>query len=276
MHLLKVLDFNLYDLIYFFTIYSFLGWCTEVLYYFKKEHKFVNRGFLYGPFCPIYGVGLISIIVLLDNFKNNIFILFLSAFFLTSFIEYFTGLFLEKIFKSKWWDYTEDPFNINGRICLPYSLIWGAASVGVVKIVHPLIEDVVFKIPKPFGNILFYGIIIYFIADFSFTILSLIQLKNIFISIQVEIDNAISKHSGIFNNQKEKVLESAKAKALESAKVFASARDKALENAKVIESIIEKFKLTLNHIRLIKAFPNVSSTSFDSIIRTLKRKLKKD
>lgn len=155
-------------------------------------------------------------------------------------------------------------------------MIWGAASVGVVKIVHPLIEDVVFKIPKPFGNILFYGIIIYFIADFSFTILSLIQLKNIFISIQVEIDNAISKHSGIFNNQKEKVLESAKAKALESAKVFASARDKALENAKVIENIIEKFKLTLNHIRLIKAFPNVSSKSFDSIIRTLKRKLKKD
>ena len=148
MHLLKLLDFNLYDLIYFFAIYSFLGWCIEVLYYIKKEHKFVNRGFLYGPFCPIYGAGVVSIIVLLDNFQNNILYLFILAFFLTSFIEYFTGLILEKIFKSKWWDYTNDPFNINGRICLLYSLIWGIASVGVIKIIHPIIGIIIIKIPK--------------------------------------------------------------------------------------------------------------------------------
>lgn len=276
MHLLKILDFNLFDLIYFFAIYSFLGWCTEVIYYIKKEHKFVNRGFLYGPFCPIYGSGIVSIIVLLDNFKNNIFLLFILAFFLTSFIEYFTGLILEKFFKSKWWDYSEDPFNIHGRICLLFSLIWGLASVGVIKVIHPIVEKIVMNIPKSFGNILFYGIIIYFIIDSSFTIASLIKLKNILLTIQMEIDNAIAKHSELLSTQKEKAIENAKAKAVETAQIIENAKIKALENAKSFENPILKLKLTLNHTRLIKAFPNVSSNSFGSILKSLKEKLKKD
>lgn len=276
MHLLKLLDFNLYDLIYFFAIYSFLGWCTEVLYYIKKEHKFVNRGFLYGPFCPIYGAGIVSIIVLLDNFQNNILSLFILAFFLTSFIEYFTGLILEKVFKSKWWDYSDDPFNINGRICLLYSLIWGFASVGVIKIIHPIVEKIITYIPKSFGNILFYGIIIYFIIDCSLTIASLIQLKRILLNIQMEIDNTITKHSELLNTQKEKAIENAKAKAIETAQVIENARYKALENAKSFENPLLKLKLNLNHTRLIKAFPNVSSKSFGTILKSLKEKLKKD
>ena len=276
MHLLKLLDFNLYDLIYFFAIYSFLGWCTEVIYYIKKEHKFVNRGFLYGPFCPIYGAGIVSIIVLLDNFQNNILSLFILAFFLTSFIEYFTGLILEKVFKSKWWDYTDDPFNINGRICLGYSLIWGLASVGVIKVIHPIIENIVIKIPKSFGNVLFYGIIIYFIIDCSLTIASLIKLKRILLTIQAEIDNAITKHSDLLTIHKEKAIENAKAKAIETAQVIENAKYKALENVKSFENPILKLKLNLNHTRLIKAFPNVSSKSFGTILKSLKEKLKKD
>lgn len=276
MHLLKILNFNLFDLIYFFAIYSFLGWCTEVIYYIKKEHKFVNRGFLYGPFCPIYGSGIISIIVLLDNLKNNIFMLFISAFFLTSFIEYFTGLVLEKIFKSKWWDYSNDSFNIHGRICLLYSLIWGLASVGVIKVIHPIIERVIINIPKSFGNILFYGIIIYFITDFSFTIASLVELKHILLTIQTEIDSAITKHSELLTTQKEKAIENAKAKAVETAQVIENVKIKALENAKLFDNPIFKLKLNLNHTRLIRAFPNVSSKSFGSILKSLKERLKKE
>lgn len=276
MHLFKVLDFNLYDLIYFFTIYSFFGWCTEVLYYIKKERKFVNRGFLYGPFCPIYGSGIVSIIVLLDNFKNNLFLLFILAAFLTSFIEYFTGLILEKIFKSKWWDYSDDPFNIHGRICLPYSLIWGFASVAVIKIIHPIIEKAIISLPREIGNILFYGIMAYFIIDFSLTIASLIKLKNLLLTIQIEIDNTITKHSEILNVQKEKAFENAKTKALETAQALGNVSFKALENAKSFENPISKLKLNLNHTRLIKAFPNVSSKSFGCILKSLKEKLRKD
>lgn len=119
-----VLNFNFYNLIYFFVFYSFAGWCLEVLYYFKNERRFVNRGFLYGPFCPIYGFGVLFLVVFLDNYKHNIFALFFLACFFTTVLEYITGFVLEKAFKTKWWDYTDDPFNIHGRVCLLYSLLW--------------------------------------------------------------------------------------------------------------------------------------------------------
>lgn len=254
MNLIKILNFDLYNLVLLFAIYSFLGWCTEVLYYFKTKHRFVNRGFLYGPFCPIYGFGLVCLIILLDNFKNNIFILFILSTFITSFIEYFTGLILEKIFKSKWWDYSDDPWNLHGRICLLYSLIWGAASVAVIKILHPAINNLVSNIPYSIGNLLFYTIILYFLVDFSFTISSLIKFKNFLYYIQVEFTNKFSEKPSVFLN---------------------TTKEKAAERAKVLESILSKFKITLNHIRLIQAFPNMSSKSFDYILKALKEKLKR-
>ena len=149
-----LLNFNYYNLIYFFAFYSFAGWCVEVLYYFKNEHKFVNRGFLYGPFCPIYGCGAVSLVVFLDNYKNNVFVLFFLAVLLTSILEYFTGFILEKTFKTKWWDYTDDPFNIHGRVCLLYSLMWGAGEVIIIRIVHPILNDIVMSIPSLLGDIL--------------------------------------------------------------------------------------------------------------------------
>lgn len=254
MYLNRVLNFNLYNIVLLFAIYSFLGWCTEVLYYFKTQHKFVNRGFLYGPFCPIYGFGSISLIILLDNFKDNIFILFILSTFITSFLEYFTGLVLEKIFKSKWWDYTDDPWNLHGRICLLYSLMWGAGSVGVIKILHPAINELLSYIPQYIGNLLFYSSILYFSLDFIFTIASLIKFKKFLYYIQAELTTKFSEKSNTLAN---------------------STKEKAIEKAKVLESILSRFKFTLNHIRLLQAFPNVSSKSFDYILKALKEKLKR-
>lgn len=255
MHLVNILNFSSYNLVMYFAIYSFLGWCTEVIYYFKTQRKFVNRGFLYGPFCPIYGFGLVCIIILLDGFKNNILILFILSTLLTSFLEYFTGLVLEKAFKSKWWDYTDDPFNLHGRICLLYSLMWGAASTAVIKILHPAVNKLILNIPSYIGNILFYVIVIYFIADFSFTLASLIKFKRLLYYIQSEIAKKFAEKPGTLLN---------------------STKEKAAETAKVIESILVKLKMTFNHIRLMEAFPNMSSKSFDYIIKALKEKLKKN
>lgn len=256
MHLTTISNLNLYNLCIFFTIYSFLGWCTEVMYYFKVERKFVNRGFLYGPFCPIYGFGLIALILILDNFKeSNLFILFLIATFVTSFLEYFTGLFLEKTFKSKWWDYTEDPFNLHGRICLLYSLIWGVASVAVVKLFHPLITKLLLYIPDFLDDILFFTVVIYFAVDFTFTILSLIKFKNILLYIQEELMTKLPEKPGNLIN---------------------STKEKAAEAGKIIETILSKLKLTLNHIRLMEAFPNMSSKSFDYVLKILRDKFNKN
>lgn len=174
MHNFNILHFDLYNLLFYFLVYSFLGWCVEVLYAYKNQKKFVNRGFLYGPLCPIYGSCIVLLILLFDNFRNNILTLFILATILTSVIEYLTAIFLEKLFDRKWWDYTDDPFNLHGRICLNFSLIWGAASVGVILIIHPIIKFMISSIPVALGVTLFYLLLILLIFDIVITIKNLI------------------------------------------------------------------------------------------------------
>jgi uncharacterized membrane protein len=254
-YLHTILNFNYYSLIYFFVFYSFCGWCIEVLYYFKNEHKFVNRGFLYGPFCPIYGCGVVSLIIFLDSYKNNIFELFFLACILTTVLEYFTGFILEKTFKTKWWDYTDDPFNIHGRVCLLYSLLWGASEVVIIKIIHPILNDIVMNIPQVLGDILLSIIVIYLIIDFCFTIASLMQFEKMFYAFQIVPANfLLDKPSILFN----------------------STREKAIDKIRTFESFVGKFKFNLNNKQLKHNFSNLSYKPLNHIFKSLKDKFKKD
>ena len=110
-----------YSILYFF-VYGFLGWCTEVIFAAFKQHRFVNRGFLNGPYCPIYGCGVVIVVAVLTPLKENLFFLFVGSFLLTSILEYITGFVLEKVFHNKWWDYSNLPFNIKGYVCLKFSI----------------------------------------------------------------------------------------------------------------------------------------------------------
>ena len=248
-----ILNFNFYNLIYFFAFYSFGGWCIEVLYYFKNEHKFVNRGFLYGPFCPIYGCGAVSLVVFLDNYKNNIFILFFLAVLLTSILEYFTGFILEKAFKTKWWDYTDDPFNIHGRVCLLYSLMWGVGEVVIIRIVHPILNDMVTNIPAILGDIVLSVIVIYFIFDFCFTIASLMQFDKMFYAFQFVPVNFLFEKPSI---------------------LLTSTREKAIDKIRTFESLLGKFKFNFNNKNSRYNFS--SYNQLNNIFKSLKDKLKKD
>ena len=129
--------FYTYSILFF--IYSFLGWFMEVILSFYNEHKFVNRGFLLGPCCPIYGFGSLLLYFLLKNYTNNFMVLFILTMFICSLLEYITSYFMEKIFKLRWWDYTNMKYNINGRICLetmtPFSII-GALTIKYVTPHH--------------------------------------------------------------------------------------------------------------------------------------------
>jgi uncharacterized membrane protein len=249
-----VLNLNLYNLIYFFAIYSFAGWCLEVLYYFKNEHKFVNRGFLYGPFCPIYGFGVVSLVIFLNNYNSNVFVLFFLASFFTTVLEYFTGFILEKIFKTKWWDYTDDPFNIHGRVCLLYSLLWGVGEVAILKIVHPIISNIVENIPKTFGEIFISILIVYYLIDFCLTIASLMQIDKMFYAFQfAPVNFLFDKPSSIFSYTKEK----------------------AIDKFRTFESFIGKFKFNLSN-KYRNNFSVFSYKPFNNVFKALRDKLKKD
>ena len=133
----------LYDFLWCFFIYGLLGWCTEVAFAAVKSGKFVNRGFLNGPICPVYGVGVGIVVFLLYDYRDRIVLLYVLSTILVTFIEWLTGYLMDKIFHHKWWDYSHMPLNIGGYVCLLFSLVWGVACVFIVKVIHPLIARLV-------------------------------------------------------------------------------------------------------------------------------------
>ena len=145
---------QLYQFLCIFFVYTFLGWCTEVSYAALQTGKFVNRGFLNGPVCPIYGFGVVIILACLTPLKQHFILLFLGSVVLTSLLELVTGFVLEKLFHQRWWDYSDDPFNIGGYICLKFSIAWGLACLFVVDILHPTIQWVIALVPRGLGWVL--------------------------------------------------------------------------------------------------------------------------
>ena len=129
-------------------IYSFLGWVCETIYCSIIQKHFVNRGFLYGPICPIYGCGALLVLFLLREVKDSFIPLFLSGMVVTTVLEYLTSFILEKLFHMKWWDYSHLHFNINGRVCLLNSCEFGLLSAFVVQVLHPGIVELIGKLDK--------------------------------------------------------------------------------------------------------------------------------
>ena len=144
----------MYQLLWIFFIYTFLGWCTEVSYVALLKGKFVNRGFLNGPACPIYGFGVVLVLSLLSPLKDSKLLLFFGSVALTSLLEFLTGFVLEKIFGQRWWDYSDEPFNLGGYICLRFSIGWGLACMFVVYLLHPTVLLFIRLIPRTLGILL--------------------------------------------------------------------------------------------------------------------------
>lgn len=125
----------------FFMIYAIIGWLCEEVYCSILEGHIVNRGFLNGPYCPIYGVGALVIIYVLAPYVDSPLNVFVMGVFLTSLLEYITSWGMEKLFHAKWWDYSDHRFNINGRVCLLNSTMFGGLCLILMYLVHPLVKD---------------------------------------------------------------------------------------------------------------------------------------
>lgn len=166
-----------YQTVSYFIIYAFFGWCLEVVYQAVEHGKFINRGFLNGPYCPIYGFGVIMVVYVLDPIKENIFILYAGAVLLTTTLELVTGFLLEKIFNQKWWDYSGERFNLKGYICLKFSLLWGIACLITVRLIHPSVERFVDRLPHKFGIIMLSVIMTGFISDMIITVMAIVHIK---------------------------------------------------------------------------------------------------
>lgn len=171
------MHYTLYQLIWMFLLYAFLGWCMEVVFQATRHGRFINRGFLNGPVCPIYGFGVVLIAVLLMPLSEHLWALFFGGVILTSALEFVTGFVLEKLFDDKWRDYSNEPFNLMGYICLRFSLAWGVICVVVVDRIHPPIVRLINWIPQPLGTILLVVFSAALLADCVVTISAACRLR---------------------------------------------------------------------------------------------------
>ncbi|HRR77439.1 MAG TPA: hypothetical protein P5191_11595 [Ruminococcus sp.] len=255
----EVFRISYYEILCFFLIYSFFGWCLEVVYQAIEHGKFINRGFLNGPYCPIYGFGVIIVTGALDPIKSNAVLLFFGSVILTSILEFITGFVLEKIFHMHWWDYSEEKFNLSGYICLKFSLLWGVACLVVVRIIHPTVTVFVDKFPSTAGIIIISVYMIGVASDMIVTVLAIIHFKRRIILLE-NISSQMRKLSDKTGEMIFDKVEGAMNRKEEFSVKNAELRKKYEDLKERYKAVLEKRERSIRRIQ--RSFPKLS---FDSL-----------
>ncbi|MDN5983739.1 MAG: putative ABC transporter permease [Lactococcus sp.] len=231
----------------YFPIYAFLGWCLEVIYASVNTGKFVNRGFLNGAVCPIYGVGAVLLIIFLTPLSNHLPLLFLASVTIASLLELVGGYMLEKLFHMRWWDYTEEPFNIGGFICLKFSLMWGLAGVFLMKLIQPMIAGILRHLPATPVLLIICIFYLILITDCLITIIAIAHLNRDLKQVH-DLSRLIRAGSDTL---------------AENLGTFAVDTSEKLDNRKdeLVENLTKELEELLSHqtrirARILKAFPN--------------------
>ena len=259
------MEYNFIDILIYFITYSFLGWIMESIFRSVCEKKLINTGFLRGSFCPIYGIGAVIMILFLKNFSNNLILLFFISIIVFTIWEYLVGVLLEKLFHTKYWDYSDNKFNFQGRICLMNSIFWGILGVVFIQYIHPFIESIIEKVDITLLTFIYSIIGIVMLID---AITSIIKVKNIKVTLE--------KIEELNKEIKEKLKE-----------ITEEGKTDILEN---IQNLVEQLKYkrnkTMLHLyknvyRLKKAFPAIDTKEITEILnkkielKEIKDKLKK-
>ena len=177
-------QYNIFQWLFFFYFYCFFGWCFESTYVSLKQKKLVNRGFMRGPFLPLYGTGAIMMLVVSMPFQNNVFLTYLAGVVGATILEYITGVTMEALFKVRYWDYSNQPFNFQGQICLGSSIAWGFLTILMTRVVHKPIETFVLSIPMNVLTIVTSIITIYIVADFTLSFKAAMDLRDILVKME--------------------------------------------------------------------------------------------
>lgn len=296
---------TVYNVFYYFILYSFFGWIFESTYVSLKHKKIINRGFLNGPFCPIYAAGALSVFYLLSQIKFNIMYIYFGGCIIATVLEYIISFAMEKIFHAKWWDYGYKRFNINGRICLSSSVAWGFLSVAMMYVIQPNIENIVQSIPVNTGIILAVLLIAYLISDTTVTVYNVIKLNGKLETIKgsvLEIKQSLSnflelditdelklKLTNSINNLGVKLpslINIRETEFVEEIKTFLEQKKESTDLKLYLEDKYKKlyealekyrnisFKKNAIQDRILNAYPHIKSIEFDEYLNQLKSIIK--
>lgn len=175
---------NIKTTILLFFLFSFIGYVWEILLFFVKKRRFVNRGFLRGTWLPIYGYGVLLILILLKNFINKPFVLFIMIIFLCGFLEYLTSFLLEKVFHKKWWDYKDCFLNLNGRICFSGLLFFGIGGMITVYFIAPYFIIKITNLNEVIKNVVLIMLVLLFCLDNLYSLRKPNRGKNVSVNIK--------------------------------------------------------------------------------------------
>ena len=177
------------DYILIFFIFSFIGWLVEVLEGLINKRGFINRGFLVGPICPIYGIGSLLITFLLKKYTNDPIALFIMAIVVCGVLEYFTSYIMEKLFHARWWDYSGYKYNINGRVCLNTIIPFGILGLLIMYVLNPVCIDLLNKLSELSLNLASIGFLIAIFIDFIVSTNVITHLAKTTIEVGKDLDN---------------------------------------------------------------------------------------
>lgn len=286
MEVIPFIEFSLYEMFHIFIFWAFIGWCIEVCWMTLETGEYQNRGFLNMPICPIYGFGVIMVTVFFRPLSDTVFALFLATSLLCTGFELLVGIGMEKMFNTRWWDYSHERYNYKGYICLKISILWGMGCVIVVRLVQPMVEKLVDKMPFKVG-------------------LALIIIWSVLIVIDlISSICAVNK----MNNRLKQIDEISKIMLLGSQKLGGKLSQGTLGTKEKYDRIAEKTDIKTNELkekyirivesssfnisewrekydklmdsrdrsveRLLKAFPGIRSMSYSESMEKLKRRIK--
>lgn len=250
----------MYIYLWCFFNFAFLGWCSEVVYAALEEKRFVNRGFLNGPLCPIYGLGVVTIDFVMRPFGNNLAVLIVGSMFLGTGLEWLAGFLLEKVFHQKWWDYSDKPHNIGGYVCMSFAIVWGLAGAAVVRFIMPFAGRMAARIPTSVGWVLLIILLSLLFADFTVTVVSIIGLNR-------KLKN-LEYVSGRLRAGSDRLGQSLYAGTME---IQEREKEWQKEAARLREKYERGLRANFLHRRLLKAFPDLHSLHYNEELEALRQ-----
>ena len=269
MNLFAIYELPFWSAFLIFILFSFIGWISEVIYVgVTSAHKFVNRGFLHGPLCPVYGFGGVVILMLPPSLYATWIPLFFASMILCTIVEYFVSWLMEKLFHTRWWDCSHYKIQLNGRICLLNSILFGFLGVVVIHFVYPLMIDLLNSLGQKVINVSGVIILTVLSVDIFFTVRKLVDFANVMKKLK-ELGETLNSHYG----QEEWFKKGSFIDMINSVIERADNRKEEF-NQKILEKIDKVQNLRLPSVELfIKKFPSIKSTKYKDELNMIKEKI---
>ena len=277
--------------LWYFMIYSMIGWGVEVAYHAVSQGRIVNRGFLNGPVCPVYGFGMLAVLRVFGALEADIpshgaFVLFFGGILMTTSIELFAGWSLDQLFHARWWDYSKEPFNFRGYICLKFSIIWGLGTVFMYRIVHTTIAMFVQGIlPLVTAKVFLLLMYMTFVTDLCVTVMtvrgmnkSLDQIEDLRRRMRI-VSDRLSQEIGENTIATAQIIEKQRVQAALGRAEFRDHIEELKQKQQALRVQYEQYRARLYQHpmlgagRIVRAFPGAVHRKHDELLREFREKL---